>query len=137
MGIMTFTGLGQVIADAMASGASTTTLPFIAQVSGAVVNFAIPSAGGEWAVIGPTFVEAARGLAVDMSPAEFNDFVARIALAVAYGETSTNLLQPFFLLVVLPVMGAGMRIQARDVMGHLVLPFLAMFVLTAMLVTWA
>ena len=137
MGMMEFTGLGEAIASSMAGGASITTLPLIAQVSGAVVNFAIPSAGGEWAVIGPTFVEAARTLAVDMSATEFNSFVSRIALAVAYGETSTNLIQPFFLLIILPVMSAGVNIQARDFMGYLVIPFLATYGITAFLVTFA
>ena len=56
--------------------------------------------------------------------------------SVAYGETSTNLLQPFFLLVILPVMGAGVRIQARDVMGYLVLPFLYVITSSALLVTF-
>jgi short-chain fatty acids transporter len=136
MGIMTFTGLGQLIANAMAGGASVATLPFIAQVAGAVVNFAVPSAGGEWAVIGATFVEAVRTLTSDLPAPEFEALLARVSMAVAYGETSTNLLQPFFLLVVLPVMGAGMHLQARDVMGYLVLPFLVIFALTAILVTW-
>jgi len=137
MGMMEFTGLGEAIASGMAGGASIMTLPLIAQVSGAVVNFAIPSAGGEWAVIGPTFVEAARALSVDMSATEFNAFVSRIALAVAYGETSTNLIQPFFLLIILPVMTAGVNIQARDFMGYLVIPFLFTYGVTAFLVTFA
>jgi len=33
-------------------------------------------------------------------------------------------------------MGAGMRLQARDVMGYLVLPFIVLFGLTAVIVTW-
>ena len=64
-------------------------------------------------------------------------YVARIAMAVAYGETSSNLLQPFFLLAILPVMGVGVRIQARDVMGYLVIPFLWVTVYTGIIVTWA
>ena len=137
MGIMQFTGLGETIATWMAGGASVLTLPLISQLTGAVINFAIPSAGGEWAVLGPTFIEAARTLAVDMSPGEFNAFVSRVALGIAYGETSTNALQPFFLLIVLPVMGAGLKIQARDVMGYIVLPFIVIYLVTALLVTFA
>ena len=137
MGMMEFTGLGESVAAWMAAGASVTTLPLIAQASGAVVNFAIPSAGGEWAVIGPTFVEAARGLAMDMPPDQFDAFVSRMAMAVAYGETSTNLVQPFWLLIILPVMGAGVRIQARDFMGYLIIPFLVVYGVTAALVTVA
>ena len=136
MGIMTYSGLGSVIAGAMASGASVESLPLIGQFAGAVVNFAIPSAGGEWAVIGPTFVEAARTLTADLPAAEFDALVARVAMAVAYGESSTNLLQPFYLLIVLPVMGAGMNLQARDVMGYLILPFIVTYGLTAMIIAF-
>jgi len=38
--------------------------------------------------------------------------------------------------VILPVMGAGVKIQARDVMGYLVIPFIVMYLATALLVTW-
>jgi hypothetical protein len=44
------------------------------------------------------------------------------------------LLQPFFLLILMPVMGAGVRIQARDVVGYLFVPFLVIFSLIGLLV---
>ena len=55
-------------------------------------------------------------------------------MSVSYGETLTNLLQPFFLLTVLPVMGAGVRIQARDIMGYIFVPFLVLFTIIGLLV---
>jgi short-chain fatty acids transporter len=133
MGIMMFSGLGAQVSLWLADGASMATLPLIAQFAGAVVNFAIPSAGGEWAVIGPALTETALSVSAHLPPEQQQAFVAKIAMAVAYGETSTNLLQPFFLLVVLPVMGAGVVLQARDVMGYLLLPFLLVYGLTAVL----
>jgi short-chain fatty acids transporter len=136
MGIMMFSGLGSLIAAWMADGATVTSLPFMALLSGAVINFAIPSAGGEWAVIGPALIEAANSVGSTLPAGQMEPFIARIAMAVAYGETATNLLQPFFLLVILPVMGAGVRIQARDVMGYLVLPFLYVLLTSSMLVTF-
>jgi short-chain fatty acids transporter len=136
MGIMMFSDLGTMIAQWMADGATVQTLPFIGLLSGAIINFAIPSAGGEWAVIGPALIEASTSLAATLPAEQAEPFVARVAMAVAYGETSTNLLQPFFLLVILPVMGAGVRIQARDVMGYLVVPFLYIFITSALLVTF-
>jgi short-chain fatty acids transporter len=127
MGIMMATGLGNAIAMWMASLVSLKSLPFAAFVLGGVVNFSIPSAGGEWAVVGPPLVEAIRELLGPAGAAEVNRHVARVAMATAYGESLTNLLQPFFLLAVLPVMGAGVRIQARDVVGHFFVPFLILF----------
>jgi short-chain fatty acids transporter len=137
MGIMMFSGLGAMTASWLAGGATLATLPLIAQFAGALVNFAIPSAGGEWAVIGPALTETALALSAGLPEAERQAYVARIAMAVAYGETSTNLLQPFYLLVVLPIMGAGVVIHARDVVGHLVVPFVFIYTATALLVTFA
>lgn len=134
MGIMMFSGLGAQISLWLAQGATMETLPLIAQFAGAAVNFAIPSAGGEWAVIGPALTETALSVSAHLPMHEQQAFVARIAMAVAYGETSTNLLQPFFLLAVLPVMGAGVVIHARDVMGYLVIPFVVVYAMTALLV---
>ncbi len=136
MGIMMYSGLGGLMADSIANGASLHSLPFFSQLAGAVTNFAIPSAGGEWAVIGPALTEAAISVGAGLSPEQMEALIARVAMAAAYGETSTNLLQPFFLLVVLPIMGAGVRIQARDVMGYLVIPFIYIFLATALLVTY-
>jgi short-chain fatty acids transporter len=134
MGIMMATGLGKAIAVWMASVATLETLPLFAYVMGGVVNFSIPSAGGEWAVLGPPLVEAVRELGGAAGPAAIQGQVARVAMAVAYGESLTNLLQPFFLLAVLPVMGAGVRIQARDLMGYVLVPFVALFVVIGLLV---
>jgi len=135
MGIMMYSGLGEMVSAWMASHATVSTLPIIAQLSGALINFAIPSAGGEWAVIGPAFTEAAKSVAAQLPPDQLEPFIGRVAMSVAYGESSTNLLQPFFILVILPVMGAGVRIQARDVMGYLVLPFLYLTLVIALLVS--
>lgn len=136
MGIMMATGLGKAMAVWMASKVTLGTLPAAAYLLGAVVNFSIPSAGGEWAVIGPPLVEAVRELAGPVGVGEFTRHVARVAMAVAYGESLTNLLQPFFLLTVLPVMGAGIRLQARDLMGYVFVPFLALFLIIGLLVAF-
>ena len=136
MGLMMFTGLGAMISDWMSSFATPASLPVIAQFAGAVVNFFIPSAGGEWAVVGPSFVAAAKSVGATLPPLELQQLIAKVAMAVAYGETSTNSMQPFFLLIILPVMGAGVRIQARDVMGYMVIPFVVWYGMTMAILTW-
>ncbi len=87
MGIMMATGLGKAMAVWMASKVTLATLPAAAYLLGAFVNFSIPSAGGEWAVIGPPLVEAVRELAGPVGTGEFERHVARVAMAVAYGES--------------------------------------------------
>ena len=54
--------------------------------------------------------------------------IARASLSTAYGESLSNMLQPFYLLIVLPIMGIGVKLQARDIMGYLVIPFLIFFI---------
>ena len=134
MGIMLATGLGKAVAVWIASLVTLKTLPVAAFFLGGAVNFSIPSAGGEWAVIGPPLVEAVRSLTGPIGIAELNRNVGRIAMAVAYGESLTNLVQPFFLLTVLPVMGVGVRIQARDIVGYFFVPFLILFTIIGLLI---
>jgi short-chain fatty acids transporter len=134
MGIMMATGLGKAIAVWMSSLVSLDTLPLAAFALGGAVNFAIPSAGGEWAVVGPPLIEAASELLGSAGVSDLPRHVARTAMAVAYGESLTNLLQPFFLLTVLPVMGAGIKIQARDIMGYIFVPFVALFLVIGVLI---
>lgn len=131
MGIMIHTGLGNELATLMANTATLSNFPLYAFLTGGLVNFAIPSAGGEFAVIGPSVLQAVGALAGNEQ--EYTGMIARSAMAIAYGESLSNLLQPFFLLLVIPVMAAGIKIQARDIMGFLVLPFLLFFTVQAII----
>ena len=103
---------------------------------GGIVNFAIPSGGGEFAVIGPSIIEAVKVIGNELPSEEILTMISRASLSVAYGESLTNLLQPFYLLLIIPIMGVGTKIQARDVMGFLVIPFLLFFIIQSLLVTY-
>jgi short-chain fatty acids transporter len=120
----------------MASVGNMSTYPIFAFISGGVVNFAVPSAGGEFAVIGPTIIKAVQDIGAGLPQAELVEMISRASLSIAYGETLTNMLQPFYLLIILPVMGIGIKVQARDVMGYLVIPFIVFFVAWGLLVTF-
>jgi short-chain fatty acids transporter len=136
MGIMLATGLGDKIGQLIASVATIDSYPFFAYLSGGLVNFAIPSAGGEFAVIGPSIISVVQDLGAGLPNVEMNALIARASMAIAYGESLSNALQPFYLLIVFPVMGAGIKIQARDIMGYLVIPFLVYFIVQSALVVW-
>ncbi|MCA0153946.1 short-chain fatty acid transporter [Winogradskyella vincentii] len=136
MGIMMASGLGVKISEVLASVATPNSYAFISYLTGGIVNFAIPSAGGEFAVIGPSIITMVQNLGVDMTSIEINTMVARASMSVAYGESLSNLLQPFFLLLVFPVMGKGIKIQARDIVGYLFIPFVLFFILQALMVTY-
>ncbi len=136
MGIMIYTGLGEYLAKGISSIATIDTYPMYAFFIGGLVNFAIPSAGGEFAVVGPSLISAIQNIGVGLPEAEISAMISRASLAVAYGESLTNLLQPFFLLLIIPVMGMGTKLQSRDVMGYLVIPFMFLFVVQLSLVLW-
>ena len=110
--LMTQTDLVSLFADGFVAIANEETLGFWAFVSGGVLNFFIPSGGGQWAVQGPIFLTAARELGVSSRI---------VVMGVAYGDQWTNLVQPFWALPLLAI--AGLR--ARDIMGYCFLAFLA------------
>jgi short-chain fatty acids transporter len=136
MGIMLYTGLGEKLAAIIASVSTIETYPFFAYITGGIINFAIPSAGGEFAVVGPSIINAVKDIGAALPANEVTAMISRASLSIAYGESLSNLLQPFYLLLVFPIMGKGIKIQARDVMGYLVIPFIVFFIIQSMLVTW-
>ena len=136
MGIMLYTGLGEKLAEILASVATIETYPFFAYITGGLINFAIPSAGGEFAVVGPSIINAVKVIGEGLPDNEVTAMISRASLSIAYGESLSNVLQPFYLLLVFPIMGTGIKIQARDVMGYLVAPFIVFFIIQSILVTW-
>jgi short-chain fatty acids transporter len=111
MGIMTATGLADVISKAFVAFSSVHTLPFWNFIASMIISLFIPSGGGHWAVQGPFAVPAAAQLQTSQ---------AATAMAVAMGEQVTNMVQPFWALPVLAIAG----ISLRRVMGFTVMSFL-------------
>jgi short-chain fatty acids transporter len=123
MGIMAESGLLQVIADWFVSLATTMTFPFFAMLSAAVVNLAVPSGGGQWAVQGPIMTSAAESLGVDPGVA---------VMAVAMGDQLTNGIQPFWALPLL----ALTKLRAGQVLGYTAVVMLFAFVVAALSLTF-
>lgn len=98
-------GLGQAIIDGMASVANKETFDIFTYWSAGVVNMLAPSGGGQWALQGPLQVPAGMALGVDP---------ATIAMAVGWGDAWTNLIQPFWALPILSVVG----LHIRHIMGY-------------------
>jgi short-chain fatty acids transporter len=135
-GIMLHTGLAKAIALWIAGAASVATFPFISFVIGSFVNMFVPSGGGEWGVVGQTIVEAAKELGAHMSPEQLTNFIAKAAMAEAYGDSCTNMIQPFWTLTFIPIVGAGLKIQARDFMGYTAISCVWSAIIFAICVTW-
>ena len=109
MGMMTGIGPGGesiagMMASAMVNLATPHTLPLIAFAIAAILNFFVPSSGGLWALQAPLMFPVAQALGVSYPI---------IVVAIALGETWTNLIQPFW---AVPALGiAGLKI--KDIMG--------------------
>ncbi|PTX58310.1 short-chain fatty acids transporter [Melghirimyces profundicolus] len=108
MGMMSLSGLGKVISQGFVSLSSETTFPLFAFLSAGVLNIFVPSGGGQWAIQGPIMLPAGQALGVNP---------AKTAMAVAWGDAWTNLVQPFWALPLLAIAKLG----ARDIMGFCLL----------------
>ncbi len=105
MGMMVNSGLAVSISEWFISISTTQTFPVYTFLSAGIVNFFVPSGGGQWAVQAPIIIPAAQSLGVPLNQA---------AMAVAFGDAWTNLIQPFW---ALPLLGiAGISIQ--KIMGY-------------------
>lgn len=105
MTLMATSGLVGSLSVWLASNASSYTLPIWAFLSAGLVNIFVPSGGGQWAIQGPVFVDAANQVGIDP---------AVLVMAVAYGDQWTNMIQPFWTIPLLALAG----LKVRDVMGY-------------------
>ncbi|MBE9638402.1 short-chain fatty acid transporter [Salipiger mangrovisoli] len=107
-GMMTDSGLVTQFSEAIISVATPTSFPLLTFLSAGLVNFFIPSGGGQWAIQGPIMMEAAAALGADP---------AQTIMAFTWGDGWTNQIQPFWALPLLGVAG----LSARDIMGYLLI----------------
>ncbi len=108
MGMMTASGLAVWFAEIFIQISNETTFALFTFWSAGIVNIFVPSGGGQWAVQAPVTLEAATSLGV---PA------AKAAMAVAWGDAWTNMIQPFWALPALAIAG----LKAKDIMGFCVI----------------
>jgi short-chain fatty acids transporter len=109
----TGTSLAAVISNFFVSISTTVTFPLWTFLAAGIVNFFVPSGGGQWSVQGPIMMPA--GLALGVKPAV-------TGMAIAWGDQWTNMIQPFWALPALGAAGLG----AKDIMGYCVLTLIVM-----------
>ncbi len=111
--------LAQVISNWFVSISNQTTFPLFTFLSAGIVNFFVPSGGGQWAVQGPIMMPAGAELGVS---------AAKTAMSIAWGDAWTNMVQPFWALPALGIAGLG----ARDIMGYCIVVMLVTGVITGL-----
>ncbi len=107
----TAVSLASVISNAFVSVATTTTFPLFSFLSAGIVNFFVPSGGGQWAVQAPIMMPAGQLLGVAPNVT---------AMTIAWGDAWTNMIQPFWALPALGIAG----LSARDIMGYCIITLL-------------
>ncbi|ERG64508.1 MULTISPECIES: short-chain fatty acid transporter [Agrococcus] len=125
LGMMTGSGLIQVFSDWFVAISTPTTFGVLALLSAGLVNFFVPSGGGQFAVQAPILLDAAERIGVDP---------AIPIMAVAYGDQWTNMIQPFWALPLLAIAGLKMR----DILGYTTVTLIASgLVFAAILLIWS
>ena len=107
MGMMVDSQLAGVMSQWFVTISNVNTFPLFTFYAAGLVNFFVPSGGGQWAVQAPIMLQAAQDLGVSYS---------KTAMAIAWGDAWTNMIQPFWALPALAI--AGLR--AKDIMGYCV-----------------
>jgi len=100
--------LAGVISNGFVAISGKVTFPLWTFLSAGIVNFFVPSGGGQWTVQAPIMLPAGQSLGVSN---------AVTCMAIAWGDAWTNMIQPFWALPALGIAGLG----ARDIMGYCVI----------------
>jgi short-chain fatty acids transporter len=104
-GIIKDTGLVESLTHAFLAVSTPGSYPLVVFAYSAVLNYLVPSGGAKWAMEAPYVLGAARELGVPATS---------VAMAYAYGDMATNLVQPFW---AIPLLGVA-RLEFRDILGY-------------------
>jgi short-chain fatty acids transporter len=120
--MITSTGLSAKIAGAFVGVSSRVTFPPLIAAYSAVLGIFVPSGGGKWVIEAPYVMQAAHDLHVHLG---------WTVAVYDLGEALANLVQPFWMLPTLAILG----LRARDVMGFTFVVFLALAPVVLVMVT--
>ncbi|SNR94221.1 Short chain fatty acid transporter [Belliella buryatensis] len=100
LGMMKYSGLLVMISEKIVSFSTVNTFPVFTFLSAALVNFFVPSGGGQWAIQGPIIMDAA--MILGLNP-------AKMVMVFAYGDQVSNMLQSFWALPLLAITGVSAK----------------------------
>ena len=105
LGMVKYSGLVTILANGIVAISNDVTFYLWTFLSASLVNMFVPSGGGQWAVQGPIAIESAKIMGANM---------VKTCLMIAYGNTWTNMAQPFWAIALLGITG----LKAKDIMGY-------------------
>lgn len=104
-GVINNTDLGSWLGSLFVRFATTETYPLVVYFYSGFMNLFVPSAGSKWLIEAPYLLPAAKELGVSATTT---------VLAYSYGDSTTNLIQPFWAIPILTVTG----LRFGDVLGY-------------------
>ena len=119
MAIMRDSGLANMLSEFFVSISTKESFLMFTYWSAGIVNFFVPSGGGQWALQAPFILPAAIKLGIDP---------AKASMAIAWGDAWTNMVQPFWALPLLSVA----KIPLRAIMGYCVMIFFVVGIVTSL-----
>jgi short-chain fatty acids transporter len=119
--IITGTHLSRDLANAFVGVSTASTYPVVVAIYSAVLGVFVPSGGSKWVVEAPYVMDAAHTLQVHLG---------WVVASYDLGEALANLVQPFWMLPVLGVLG----LKARDIMGYTFVVFVVLTPVVLLLV---
>ena len=105
MGVVSDTGIINDLATYFQNISSNYTYPIFTFLSAGLVNFLVPSGGGQWYIQGPLILQSAIEMGIPLS---------KSIMAMAYGDQLTNMMQPFWALPLLGITG----LKAKDILPY-------------------
>ena len=105
MGVVSDTGIINDLATYFQSISSNYTYPIFTFLSAGLVNFLVPSGGGQWYIQGPLIIQSAIEMGIPLN---------KSIMAMAYGDQLTNMMQPFWALPLLGITG----LKAKDILPY-------------------
>ncbi|MFG1907149.1 short-chain fatty acid transporter [Kribbella sp. NPDC048928] len=113
-GMIAYTGISARLAGWLVHASSQFFFPPLVAIYSCILGIFVPSGGSKWVIEAPYVLQAANALKVD---------AGWMVVVYDLGEASANLLQPFWMLPTLAILG----LKARDIMGYTFTMFLACF----------
>ena len=120
--IITTTHLNERLANAFVGISTPHSFPAVVAIYSAVLGVFVPSGGSKWVIEAPYVIAAAHELKVHLG---------WVVASYDLGEALANLLQPFWMLPTLAMLG----LRARDVMGYTFIVALVLTPVVLLLVT--
>lgn len=121
-GIITLTGLNSHIAHLFVSVSNHVTFPPLISLYSTILGVFVPSGGSKWVIEAPYVMAASHQLKVHLG---------WMVSVYNLGEALANLIQPFWMLPTLAILG----LKARDVMGYTFIIFLILTPIVLIMVT--